>query len=207
MFLLVFLLLMVIGSFCCLFVCSFIVSCWICVGSSLLLLALPRLSTLAIWGLQSFSDHGEARSLYGFPLIVGAARTSLRFRSSTEFFLGIANQRSNGFETFSHGNFWRSKFRMKSKGSSIVGYSRHSRCRLWQFPVHQSSMISCAFGTHGYGCRIWSGFVSFAFHCFGRHEQKHGLETLATSANLYDLCLTNILILPRNHGNCLVVVR
>ena len=156
---------MVIGSFCCLFVCSFIVSCWICVGSSLLLLALPRLSTLAIWGLQSFSDHGEARSLW-LSANCGCSPNIPEISIFYRIFPGNCEQRSNGFENFSHGNFWRSKFRMKSKGSSIVGYSRHSRCRLWQFPVHQSSMISCAFGTHGYGCRIWSGFVSFAFHCF-----------------------------------------
>lgn len=88
---------------------------------------------------------------------------------------------------------------MKSKGSSIVGYSRHSRCRLWQLPVHQSSMISCAIVCWHLG--LMDMDVGFEVDLCHLHSivlstwTKAGLETPATSANLYDLCLTNILIL------------
>ena len=150
-------------SFVCLFVCLFVCSfvhrellniCWFFVVAAA---GLPRhnATSQAFSPFRTMAKHGP----FGFPQSVGYIGRCVYERTDSvqasmcspnyplsifyRIFRGIANQRST-VRKFQPWKLLENQVSMRSKGSSILGHSRHSPCRLWQLPVHQSSMIFCA---------------------------------------------------------------
>ena len=130
------------------------VSCWFFVVAAA---GLPRhnVTSQAFSPFRTMAKHGP----FGFPLSV----VILAVVCMNLLYIVVSTMCSPNYpwDSIFYRTFWELRTRrtvrkfqpwkllenqssMKSNVSSILGHSRHCPCRLWQLPVHQSSMIFCA---------------------------------------------------------------